>query len=78
MHLGLVNAFILVFSFGLAAEGKGLYSGVPCHLPYKCIFETNDDGYENSLLVDSADGVSEERICQDMCQARDFVRLVDS
>ena len=61
---------ILILACAIAlAEGKGLYSGVPCHLAYKCIFEENEDGFDNSVLVGTADGVADERSCQDLCQA---------
>ena len=78
MHSGLMNAILILGCAIVLAEGKGLYSGVPCHLPYKCVFEDNDDGFDNSVLVDSVDGVSEERTCQDLCQAGTiYFRLVD-
>ena len=48
-------------------NSKGLYSGVPCHLPYNCIFEENDDGFPNSLLVGEEKGVTNEKICQEFC-----------
>ena len=47
---------------------KGLYSGVPCHRPYSCIFEEDEDGVENSLLVGEEFDVETEKTCQDLCR----------
>ena len=66
MHIGTPSAILILGCAIVLADGKGLYSGVPCHRPYKCVF---DEDFANSVLVDSVDGVSEERTCQDLCQA---------
>ena len=44
----------------------GLYTGVPCHRPYNCIFEDNQDGFDNSLLLASYDNIEREKDCQGM------------
>ena len=46
---------------------RGLFSGVPCHRPYNCIFEDDDDGFETSVLVGEEHDVGEEAACQQMC-----------
>ena len=48
-------------------ESKGLFDGVPCHRPYYCIFEENEDGFENSILIVSEKGIEEEKVCQGLC-----------
>ena len=50
-------------------ETKGLFSGVPCHRPYSCMNETENDGYENSILLGTKENVEEEKQCQELCSA---------
>ena len=71
-----MNKFIkisLICIFGLfntsIAESKGLFSGVPCHRSYSCIFETESDGFENSILLGTIENVEEEKHCQELCSA---------
>ena len=45
----------------------GFSSGVPCHRPYSCILEENEDGFENSILLASESGISDEKVCQMLC-----------
>ena len=52
-------------------KAKGLFSGVPCHRPYECIFEDNDDGFDNSDLVGREENIVAEAICQRLCRDTD-------
>ena len=63
-----MNVLILLISSLLySTESKGLYSGVPCHRPYSCIFEENDDGFDNSILLAAENNVENEETCQTLC-----------
>ena len=58
----------IIFQLGFSiSNSKGIYSGVPCHRPYSCIFEDDEDGFENSLLVGEETGVKAEETCQSFC-----------
>ena len=46
---------------------KGLYSGVPCHRPYYCIFGEVNEYHEDSVLVGEEDGIRDEKLCQYLC-----------
>ena len=60
--------FFFIFLTSLfTSHSKGLYTGVPCHRAYSCIFEENDDGFQNSLLIGEEFNVETERTCQDLC-----------
>ena len=52
-------------------KAKGLFFGVPCHRPYECIFENNDDGFDNSELVDHEENIVAEEMCQSLCRDTD-------
>ena len=69
-----VQRIILIF-LGLTnlpyIKAKGLFSGVPCHLSYECIFEDNDDGFDNSELVGQEENVVAEEMCQSLCRDTD-------
>ena len=58
--------FLIVCKFD-EIESKGLFDGVPCHRSYHCIFEENDDGFENSVLIAEEEGVEREKNCQMKC-----------
>ena len=66
MILIILTISILQFPFNFS-QGKGIYSGVPCHRAYSCIFEDDEDGFENSLLVDEESNVETEELCQSIC-----------
>ena len=54
----------IIFQLGFSiSNSKGIYSGVPCHRAYSCIFEDDD----NSLLVGEETGVETEETCQKFC-----------
>ena len=58
----LVSLSLLLIAGKIA--GKGLYTGVPCHLSYHCILENNDVGFDSSVLLASHGMVKEESSCQ--------------
>ena len=58
--------YVFVLRFA-STQAKGLYSGVPCHRAYNCIFEEDQDGFQNSLLVGEEEGVEDEETCQTFC-----------
>ena len=74
-----VDRIILIILLGVTnlssirakAWANGLFSGVPCHLPYECIFEDNDDGFDNSELVGHEENVVAEVMCQSLCRDTD-------
>ena len=62
------NVLLIVLIFYLdRILCKGLYSGVPCHRSYYCIFEEIDDGFENSVLIGEEENVKDEKLCQYFC-----------
>ena len=74
----MMNKFVkivLICIFGLCftsiAESKGLFSGVPCHLPYSCINDT-ESHFENSILLGTKENVQEEKQCQEICSGMDL------
>ena len=36
-----------------------------------CINETENDGFDNSILIGTRENINEEKICQDLCAAMD-------
>ena len=67
MILTSMSIFLLIVCRFDEIESKGLFQGVPCHKPYFCEFEEDDDGFENSILIASEKGVEDEKICQGLC-----------
>ena len=61
-----IGLYFLVVICPLIAS-KGLYSGVPCHRPYKCIFE-DYEGLMNTEMIDQRENVWEEELCQSLCR----------
>ena len=63
-----ISLLILVFANLSPIKAKGLFSGVPCHRPYECIFEDDADGFDNSELVGQEENVAAEEMCQSLCR----------
>ena len=66
-----ISLIFLGLSTLSSSKAKGLFSGVPCHRPYECIFENNDDGFDNSELVGHEENIVAEEMCQSLCRDTD-------
>ena len=66
MSLKTIGLYVLLVTCPFTAS-KGLYSGVPCHRPYKCIFE-DYDGLMSTEMIDQREDIVAEELCQGLCR----------